>query len=939
MNNKYFSFTKGKGSIVYESNNNNIITQNASASASASASSTGYNCFDTQKLSETLVINLINNSLNNITNTDNKVKKGKVNIELITDFSEFIEEEFNTLLTIFDIFDVTEDPTPWTIIQTNHSFYKNYPTNTLLSTFGMKNTNTTFGLPIFRFNKDDKVSFKFVNETNNMYTFNIHWHGMNLNAFNDGSSMECIFGEGTKIGTTLDLNINVKNNSALTFYHPHNMFVTSPFIYLGLFGMTLITDKESINVDKYFNYGDNYLVLGVGDIVYNNQGEIDSSIIYDYLWRGNYSHVNGISCVGWNGSENNENYINRLYHNVSNKINLIKITLLNNSCSWRIYNLGVCDKNKSIKFFYFIESDQAYRNPLYTNIISFSPGSRVSIIFDLNDFLDNEAYLFFYSFDLTENNGLVYNTDISEQLLNPIENTNPQKYQIYPNGIEPKPENYLKLRFLKISYKDTQAKKNNIPLTEVITKIKKLVFGKNYELVEKLPLPVEKNNYGKYLNTNYFYNLPDFINDIPERQHLLFYDITDSKVNGSTEYISDGQNRIFSDMWNSYEYDMYLKTKDNYFLPSCLFSISKYTGNYLKYSNYQMQDNHLLIIKIYNSQKPDKLIDSVTISFPESNKPLNIDKWTKLVNSMYSKTFFKDENNQHKKISEILEYNWEPYLYKFTYLRNKATIIPYGKEFYNPITNIKTVRIKNINKSDKYIIELEATWSLLNFYGKPFAAMQMPMPMPMHVNHDVEHVHDEHCCNNHDVEHVHDEHCCTHDNHHSMNNLQTIYTMGGSRNGKIEKPTAKGNFILKIYNNETYLGFPDGYNNDNFRNISIKKNSCEKWRYNNGDTQNWHPFHFHMTSGYILNEDNKNNPLLMSKLINFLYYSKDNINIPPQNYITMRIKFPNYTSLDGPIPYLGFMYHCHFMAHHDMNMISQFFVYDNKNDFFPSLHI
>ena len=93
---------------------------------------------------------------------------------------------------------------------------------------------------------------------------------------------------------------------------------------------------------------------------------------------------------------------------------------------------------------------------------------------------------------------------------------------------------------------------------EVITEIKKLVFGNNYELVEKLQFPVEKINYGKYLNPNYFYNLPDFINDIPERQHILFFDKTESKLNGSTEYISQGQKRIFSNMWNSYEYEMYL---------------------------------------------------------------------------------------------------------------------------------------------------------------------------------------------------------------------------------------------------------------------------------------------------------------------------------------------------------------------------------------------
>ena len=48
--------------------------------------------------------------------------------------------------------------------------------------------------------------------------------------------------------------------------------------------------------------------------------------------------------------------------------------------------------------------------------------------------------------------------------------------------------------------------------------------------------------------------------------------------------------------------------------------------------------------------------------------------------------------------------------------------------------------------------------------------------------------------------------------------------------------------------------------------------------------------------------------------------------VPPQQSIAFRVKFVNHTSHEGPVPNLGYMYHCHYMTHHDMNMMGQFFV-------------
>lgn len=48
-------------------------------------------------------------------------------------------------------------------------------------------------------------------------------------------------------------------------------------------------------------------------------------------------------------------------------------------------------------------------------------------------------------------------------------------------------------------------------------------------------------------------------------------------------------------------------------------------------------------------------------------------------------------------------------------------------------------------------------------------------------------------------------------------------------------------------------------------------------------------------------------------------FSKDTIIVPPLRQARFRLCFPNYTT--GEVAY---MYHCHYMGHHDMNMMGQY---------------
>jgi FtsP/CotA-like multicopper oxidase with cupredoxin domain len=728
--------------------------------------------------------------------------------------------------------------------------------------------STTFGLPLIIVNQNQIFDINMDNQSG--YVLNIHYHGINFNAFNDGASDACLFGKNTQIGLINKLNCKMNNNSSLCWYHPHNMYQASEFIYMGMIGLIQIINKLSYKIDNFFEQNNNHLILTVVDIDINDDGTLNKDNLYTDQWRGKYTAVNGINCVNWESDDMMN--INNFYHETTK--NIVKLSLLQGVCSWRRYFIGICDKNNNIKKWYLIETDDGYRNPIQENTSSFSAGSRISVMFDLNDFEDNEAYIFFYNYDITKNNGLIYDNI----LLNPITDLSGNIIETipFPCGYSPTPNNPKIKKFLKIK----QHCKTNYNITKTIKLIQKIVFGNNYKIIKKMNNIELKLNYWKYLNPKYFYNLPCFSNNVPKRRYIFFSDNNQiSLINNSTEFFN-GQNRIFIDMLNSKEYTENM-------IPTCLFKIKKYGQNYDKYINYNMDSNHHLIINLFDIDS--NLIESIEINFPSTNKPLNIKEWTNLVNKEFNNV--KLYNTKYTKLSEILEYKWKLVKYKVPYLSNSIG------EYYKQPACVYSIQIFNINKSNDIIIELKAKFSLLNFFGKPFGVM-----------------------NNMDM-----------DMEKGMDNLQQLFIYAGSISGNPVMPDKNNNFKIIISPKTQYNGYIDGILNDNLMNFSVKQESSELWIYNNLDNQDSHPLHFHMTSGFARFDNKYSSECLKNnQQSNMLEYSKDVYSIGPQQKISFNIKFVNHSSNEGQIKWLGYMYHCHFMAHHDMSMMGQFFVYKNK---------
>ena len=435
---------------------------------------------------------------------------------------------------------------------------------------------TTYGLPFMRFAKGNKPKITFDNQT--LYTTNIHIHGLATTGNVDGVTMEDVFGLNTSLGRIATFQYpEIKNNQCLLWFHSHNMFVSIELISAGIVGLLQITDKVTSYLTDKFEYGNNNLLLNMIDMDFDSNGRQTQANIVKGDNRSCFTVVNGISAVAWYTGP--ETFVNKLYHE-TNK-NLVKIDMLNAGINWRVYYLGICDSNKKIKSFYQVQNDGGLMNPVKLKMLTVPVAGRVSIIIDLNKFKYNVAHLFFYNYDLTEvfsskvidneivgtipdlnvENPTPYPTPIpdpgklnqqgGQSALNyPIVPLIPQVEQVLVNGGIRVPEKYTMKVFLEINLKG-ECKPSK--LSNVLTRIRKTVFGcENYQILKNLIKDPcfeydGRVNYLKYLNPEYYYNLPKFDNSVPVRNVFLFSEIGNNNL---TEYVL-GAARILPDLWNS----------------------------------------------------------------------------------------------------------------------------------------------------------------------------------------------------------------------------------------------------------------------------------------------------------------------------------------------------------------------------------------------------
>jgi FtsP/CotA-like multicopper oxidase with cupredoxin domain len=815
-------------------------------------------------------------------------------------------------------------------------------------------SSSDFGLPWILIQKGSTPKISFNNLTD--FTFNLHFHGLATNGFIDGVSEELVFGKSTIIGpqTNLDFPLIV-NNQALIWYHSHNMFTSINLIYGGLVGLMLIEDSVTKWLSEKFIYQNNHVLLQFNDIDLDEEGiQTPANLVVDQN-RSCFTLVNGKSVVNWYTDNGKAKYVDCVYHTSGQ--NLVKIDMLNANVNWRVYHIGVCDKNDCIKTFHVIQCDQGLLNPYETDMAFLYTGSRLSILIDLKDFVNGEAFLFFYDYDLTEvinsdaqnpelpnsaligqvsNPTLANNTPYpvpipsdDTNLFYPIVKGNPLFEQTLDNGFIPKPIQRYKKPVLKIIFNNTAFTKqvkpfrNALPictpiygsLASVLQEIRNTIFDlKNPETRKILCIPdfEQKINYLPYLNANYFYNIPTLINNPPVRNFVLFGDSDANSPSGGiatglTEYI-DGANRIICDLWNSNELDIgyaiaaYQRNPNNYkpsILPTSKFTIFETND---KYSNSAMISNDTLFVEISNGEIKYGDFDvsplgTKFVKFPPKEL-MSIQDWIDTVNTTFKNTKISiPEYSEYQHLSDLIECDWSFFPY--------TVPLESSKYIY-----IKSAVILTKNKSP-FTIRLNGRLMLIQFFGKALNGQTLDQPWK--------------------DQYLDSFTPCDEKEIYGILNaeIQSLWPFYATDDPSLQLPiacmTRDGELIIKP--NSTFVGIYDGFYNNNLNLFTVKFKSDESWIYTNGDAADAHCLHFHLTSGFVTSQNN-NDSQLNNPTYNF-FYSRDIYQIGAQTSLSFYIIFPDYPSSDPSEPEkyrtIGGVIHCHFLAHTDSNgMMIQF---------------
>ena len=138
----------------------------------------------------------------------------------------------------------------------------------------------------------------------------------------------------------------------------------------------------------------------------------------------------------------------------------------------------------------------------------------------------------------------------------------------------------------------------------------------------------------------------------------------------------------------------------------------------------------------------------------------------------------------------------------------------------------------------------------------------------------------------------------------------------------------------------TFKGFVDGFMNENFNNFSVESETSEQWIYSNLDNADFHPLHYHLTSGYVKTHNSRNSQGLVTVKNSFFpyLYSRETYGVPAQQFIAFNLRFVHHNSLQwvlNPllpgIKGMGFCVHCHILNHVSAGgMINSYFVFPGK---------
>jgi len=233
-----------------------------------------------------------------------------------------------------------------------HQFYEGVSSDTM-------GFNGDYLGPTIRLHSGSSASISFTNHIGETTT--VHGHGLHVPSHIDGGPQLAI-----KPQATWRIDIPVRQQAGLSWYHPHFMGKTAEHVHAGLAGLYIIEDENSKSLDLPKKYGVNDIPLVVQDRTFINGKMKPYVVTHDQMMDGLREEtlvVNGTVTP---------------FKNVPK--GWVRLRLLNGSNA-RFYRFYL-ENNET---FYKIATEGGFLNkPVALQALTMSPGERNEIMVDLS---------------------------------------------------------------------------------------------------------------------------------------------------------------------------------------------------------------------------------------------------------------------------------------------------------------------------------------------------------------------------------------------------------------------------------------------------------------------------------------------------------------------------------------------------------------------------
>ncbi|MBI2295810.1 MAG: multicopper oxidase domain-containing protein [Betaproteobacteria bacterium] len=193
----------------------------------------------------------------------------------------------------------------------------------------------------------------------------IHWHGLKVDANNDGHPHYAIAG-----GRTYDYQYTVLNRAATYWYHPHAHGTTGKQLYLGLASLFIVEDDEELALQRALD-----LRVGVSDIPLMIQDKD-----FDVSGTPAYAPDAEQRASGYFGREVLINLAPRPYFDAATRIYRFRIL---NGSNARIYRLAFRSGERLLDYRVIATDGGLLDRPYRTKEVFLSSGERVEVLLDL----------------------------------------------------------------------------------------------------------------------------------------------------------------------------------------------------------------------------------------------------------------------------------------------------------------------------------------------------------------------------------------------------------------------------------------------------------------------------------------------------------------------------------------------------------------------------